>query len=43
MSAVFDELGENPRKALKYPPRDAEDFATRYYEGRYTTLESDSK
>mmetsp|Transcript_2399 Transcript_2399/g.5220 ORF Transcript_2399/g.5220 Transcript_2399/m.5220 type:complete len:107 (+) Transcript_2399:58-378(+) len=33
---IFDELGENPGKAKKYPPKSAEDFATRYYAGGFT-------
>lgn len=33
---IFDDLGENPGKALKYPPRDAREFATKYLEGGYT-------
>jgi hypothetical protein len=34
--AVFEVLGENPGKALKYPPRDAMDFATKYIAGHFT-------
>ena len=33
MQALFDELKESPRKALKYPPKDAQDFAERYMAG----------
>uniref|UniRef100_A0A7S2SCV1 Uncharacterized protein n=1 Tax=Rhizochromulina marina TaxID=1034831 RepID=A0A7S2SCV1_9STRA len=36
---IFDELGENPSKAKKYPPRDAEDFAQRYYAGAFTYVD----
>jgi hypothetical protein len=32
-------LGENPGKALKYPPADALTFATKYLEGGYTYVE----
>jgi len=34
--AIFDELGENPRKALKYPPKSASEFAAKYLDGGYT-------
>jgi len=33
---IFDELGESPRKALKYPPKDALDFATKFIAGKLT-------
>ena len=28
----YQVLGENPGKALKYPPKDAEEFASKYLE-----------
>ena len=36
LDQIFDELQENPGKAKKYPPKDAQAFAERYYEGGYT-------
>lgn len=36
MTKVFAELGESPRKALKYPPTDAQDFAIKYIQGKLT-------
>ena len=36
LRAIFDHLGENPGKALKYPPKDAADFAAKYYAGGFT-------
>ncbi|CAM9951602.1 unnamed protein product [Ectocarpus fasciculatus] len=36
LRAMFDELGEDPGKALKYPPSNAEEFARVYTRGGYT-------
>lgn len=36
---IFDTLGEDPGKALKYPPADATTFARKYLEGSYTYIE----
>lgn len=36
LAAIFEVLGENPNKALKYPPSDAIDFATKYIAGNFT-------
>jgi hypothetical protein len=36
LTALFAELGEDPKKALKYPPKDAAEFATKYIAGHYT-------
>ncbi|KAG9407657.1 hypothetical protein AC1031_002376 [Aphanomyces cochlioides] len=36
---VFEELDENPRKALKHPPADATDFGIKYAQGFYTYAE----
>ncbi|OQR84547.1 hypothetical protein ACHHYP_13258 [Achlya hypogyna] len=36
---IFEELNENPRKALKHPPSDAEDFGVKYAQGFYTLAE----
>lgn len=36
MTAIFSELGESPRKALKYPPKDALDFANQFIAGKLT-------
>mmetsp|Transcript_48703 Transcript_48703/g.62512 ORF Transcript_48703/g.62512 Transcript_48703/m.62512 type:complete len:102 (+) Transcript_48703:60-365(+) len=33
---IFDELSENPGKAIKYPPKNAQDFAQKYYQGAFT-------
>ncbi len=29
IAAIFAELGDDPGKALKYPPKDANEFATK--------------
>ena len=34
------ELDENPRKALKYPPVDAAEFGKKYAQGFYTYAEA---
>mmetsp|Transcript_41437 Transcript_41437/g.129770 ORF Transcript_41437/g.129770 Transcript_41437/m.129770 type:complete len:151 (+) Transcript_41437:166-618(+) len=39
--SIFDELGENPGKCLKYPPADAKEFAERYFDGGYTYVDQD--
>jgi hypothetical protein len=39
LEAIFDVLGEDPGKALKYPPKDAKEFATKYLAGGYTYVE----
>jgi len=39
LEAIFDVLGEDPGKALKYPPKDAKGFATKYLAGGYTYVE----
>ena len=36
--AIFSELAESPRKALKYPPKDRADFASKYLAGGYTCI-----
>ena len=36
---IFDSLKENPRKCLKYPPRDDVHFAEQYVLGMYTYIE----
>lgn len=33
--AIFEELNENPSKALKHPPKDADDFGKKYAQGFY--------
>ena len=43
IQAIFDELGESARKALKHPPKDATEFATKYYEGYYDDLKDKLK
>ena len=43
IQAIFDELGESARKALKYPPKDAAEFASKYYEGYYDDLKAKLK
>lgn len=40
LRAIFKELNENPRKALKYPPTSAEEFGMRYAQGFYTYAEA---
>merc|ERR1740130_1196499 len=40
IKAVFEVLGENPGKALKYPPADADTFGAKYVQGFYTYLEN---
>jgi hypothetical protein len=34
--AVFEDLAESPRKALKYPPANAAEFGKKYAQGFYT-------
>jgi len=29
LTAIFAELGDDPGKAIKYPPKDADEFATK--------------
>lgn len=36
MTGIFSELGESPRKAMKYPPKDALDFANQFIAGKLT-------
>jgi hypothetical protein len=36
LGAIFEVLGEDPKKAIKYPPKDANEFATKYLSGAYT-------
>ncbi|CAM9841509.1 unnamed protein product [Ascophyllum nodosum] len=38
LRAIFDDLGEDPGKALKYPPANADEFARVYVNGGYTYL-----
>ena len=38
--AIFAELGENPRKVKKYPPKDAEEFGRKYAQGFYECLDA---
>ncbi|OQR90364.1 hypothetical protein THRCLA_22559 [Thraustotheca clavata] len=39
LKEIFQELDENPRKALKHPPADAKDFGVKYAQGFYTLAE----
>eukprot|EP00953_Heterococcus_sp_UTEX-ZZ885_P017775 9947-Heterococcus_DN1.PRE.4 len=41
--AIFESLNENPRKALKYPPKAGAEFARKYLEGGYSCLDADAK
>ena len=36
LTAIFGELGEDPGKALKYPPVTGPEFAQKYVQGKYT-------
>jgi hypothetical protein len=38
--AAWQELDENPRKALKHPPSSAEEFGKKYAQGFYTMAEA---
>lgn len=40
LPVVEQELDENPRKVLKYPPTSAEEFGMRYAQGFYTYAEA---
>ncbi|KAF4315635.1 hypothetical protein BBO99_00008861 [Phytophthora kernoviae] len=40
IKAIFEELQEDPRKALKHPPQSAADFGTKYAQGFYTMAEA---
>eukprot|EP00614_Pseudopedinella_elastica_P024167 CAMPEP_0172622542 /NCGR_PEP_ID=MMETSP1068-20121228/121213_1 /TAXON_ID=35684 /ORGANISM="Pseudopedinella elastica, Strain CCMP716" /LENGTH=235 /DNA_ID=CAMNT_0013430727 /DNA_START=28 /DNA_END=735 /DNA_ORIENTATION=- len=40
---MFEELEEDPGKALKYPPSSAEDFAAKYVVGKYTYVSNIEK
>lgn len=40
---IFDKLNENARKAIKYPPKDAEEFGMKYAQGFYSCLTSEAK
>jgi len=35
ITAMFAELGDHPGKALKYPPEDADDFATKVFDNNH--------
>lgn len=37
--AIFEELDESPRKAIKYPPSCAAEFGKKYAQGFYTYAE----
>ncbi len=37
--AIFAALGDNPGKAIKYPPSDAREFASKYIGGFYTYID----
>lgn len=37
---TWQELDENPRKALKHPPSSAEEFGKKYAQGFYTMAEA---
>jgi hypothetical protein len=39
LTAIFAELGDHPGKALKYPPADANEFATKYMGGYFTYID----
>jgi len=40
---IFEVLGENPGKALKYPPENAKEFGRKYTQGFYEYAKSESK
>jgi len=40
IESIFEELNENPGKAIKYPPADKSVFATKYQAGFYTYVGS---
>ncbi|KAK1942697.1 hypothetical protein P3T76_006196 [Phytophthora citrophthora] len=40
INAIFEELDENPRKALKHPPTSATEFGKKYAQGFYTMAEA---
>ncbi|KAG7394732.1 hypothetical protein PHYBOEH_004775 [Phytophthora boehmeriae] len=40
INAIFEELEEDPRKALKHPPQSAADFGKKYAQGFYTIAEA---
>jgi len=43
LGAIFAELGEDPGKAKKYPPTDANDFAAKYVVGKFTYVSNIDK
>ena len=43
LDAIFKELNEDPGKAKKYPPKDAEDFASKYRNGSYSYISRGGK
>ncbi len=43
LDAIFRELKEDPGKAKKYPPDDADAFADKYRKGFYTYIKSDAE
>ena len=38
---IFEKFQCNPRKALKHPPKDEDEFATKFYQGFYTVVEEE--
>ena len=42
LSQIFEELKCNPRKALKHPPKDENEFANKFYQGYYTMVQEDN-
>ena len=39
---IFEELLCSPRKALKHPPKDEDEFARKFYQGFYTDIETET-
>ncbi|DAZ99549.1 TPA: hypothetical protein N0F65_005421 [Lagenidium giganteum] len=39
IKAIFEDLDENPKKALKYPPSSSKEFGRKYAQGFYTYAE----
>ncbi len=42
LDGIFKELKEDPGKAKKYPPEDAEQFAEKYRKGFFTYIKTDA-
>ena len=43
LDEIFDELGEDPGKAKKYPPENAKVFARKYREGFYSYIKDENR